>query len=156
MTLSEIVWSCLRFSVWLSDIARIKVSDIVSMTFPEDVTMKLSEIVSTPQSLYNTVFGVQAHFRVSYPNCVISRVKCIGCIRKRVLNSHSGSNLDPCYNQNHVIKRFRCIRLSEFFRMTFVWHCQYEDFWHCQCDIAWGCQYEAVWDCHCYYYFLFI
>ena len=35
----------------------------------------------TPQPLYNTVFGVQASFHVSYPNCVISRVKCIGCTR---------------------------------------------------------------------------
>ena len=32
-------------------------------------------IVNTPQPLYNTVFGVQANFRVSYPNYVITRVK---------------------------------------------------------------------------------
>ena len=32
-----------------------------------------------PQPLYNTIFGVQANFRVSYmyPNHVITRVKCI-------------------------------------------------------------------------------
>ena len=30
-----------------------------------------------PQPLYNTIFGVQANFRVNYPNRVITRVKCI-------------------------------------------------------------------------------
>ena len=68
---------------------------------------------STPQPLYNTIAGVQAHFRVSYPNRVITRVKFIGYIGKWVLNSHLGSNSDPCYIQNRVItnrviKRFRC------------------------------------------------
>ena len=29
------------------------------------------------QPLYNTISGVQANFRVSYPNHVITRVKCI-------------------------------------------------------------------------------
>ena len=81
----------------------------------------------TPQSLYNTIFGVQAHFRDSYPNPVISRVKCIGCIRKGVLNSHSGSNLDPCYNRNHVItnpviKRFRCMSGGHPFLQTGLVH----------------------------------
>ena len=37
---------------------------------------------------------------VSYPNYVRLRVKCI----EGVLTSHLGSNLDPYYNQNHVIK----------------------------------------------------
>ena len=32
---------------------------------------------TTPQPLYNTIVGVQANFRVSYPICVITRVKCI-------------------------------------------------------------------------------
>ena len=30
----------------------------------------------TPQPLYNTIAGVQANFRVSYPICIITRVKC--------------------------------------------------------------------------------
>ena len=68
----------------------------------------------TPQPLYNTIVGVQANFRVSYPIRVILRVKCIDYIRKVVLNSHLGSNPNPCYIQNRVImnrviKRFRCI-----------------------------------------------
>ena len=62
----------------------------------------------------NTIVWVQANFRVSYPNRVISIVKCIGYIGKGILNSHLGSIPDPCYIQNHVItncviKRFRCI-----------------------------------------------
>ena len=32
---------------------------------------------NTPQPLYNTIVRVQANFRVSYPNRVITRVKCI-------------------------------------------------------------------------------
>ena len=32
---------------------------------------------NTPGPLYNTIAGVQANFRVSYPICVITRVKCI-------------------------------------------------------------------------------
>ena len=31
----------------------------------------------TPQPLYNTIVWVQANFRVSYSNRVITRVKCI-------------------------------------------------------------------------------
>ena len=31
----------------------------------------------TPQPLYNTMVWVKANFRVSYPICVITRVKCI-------------------------------------------------------------------------------
>ena len=38
----------------------------------------------TPQPLYNTVIGAQANFRVSYPICVITRVRCIGYIGKGV------------------------------------------------------------------------
>ena len=49
----------------------------------------------TPQHLYNTMVGVQANFRVSYPIRVISRVKCIDYIGEGVLNSHLGSNHDP-------------------------------------------------------------
>ena len=69
---------------------------------------------ATPQPLYNTIFGIQANFRVSYPNRVISRVKCIRYIGKAVFDSHLGSSPDPCYIQNRVIsdrviKRFRCI-----------------------------------------------
>ena len=72
----------------------------------------------TPQPLYNTIVGVQANFRVSYPIRVISRVKCIDYIRKGVWNSHLGSNPNPCYIQNRVItnrviKRFRCISLMQ-------------------------------------------
>ena len=71
---------------------------------------------STPQPLYNTIVGVQANFHVSYPNLVISRVKCIGYMRKGVLNSHLESNPDPCCIQNcvimnRVIKTFRCINI---------------------------------------------
>ena len=33
--------------------------------------------ICTPQPLYNTIVGVQTDFRVSYPNRVITRVKCI-------------------------------------------------------------------------------
>ena len=43
---------------------------------------------NTPQPLYNTIVGVQANFRVSYPNHVISRIKCVGYIGKKVLNSN--------------------------------------------------------------------
>ena len=67
----------------------------------------------TPQPLYNTIFGIQANFRVSYPNRVISRGKCISYIGKGVFDSHLGSSSDPCYIQNRVIsdrviKRFGC------------------------------------------------
>ena len=31
----------------------------------------------TPQPLYNTIVGIKAKFRVSYPIPVIMRVKCI-------------------------------------------------------------------------------
>ena len=34
-------------------------------------------IEDTPQPLYNTIVGVQANFRVSYPIRVIMRVNCI-------------------------------------------------------------------------------
>ena len=70
--------------------------------------------MSTPQPLYKTIVGVQANFRVSYPIRVILRVKCIDYIRKCVLNSHLGSNPNPCYIPNcvitnRVLKRFRYI-----------------------------------------------
>ena len=50
----------------------------------------------------------------------MSRVKCIGYIGKGVLNSHLGSNPDPCCIQNRVItnrviKRLRCTN-------TIVWY----------------------------------
>ena len=71
-------------------------------------------IDGTPQPLYNTIVWVQANFRVSYPNRVITRVKCIDYVEKGILNSHLGFISDPCYIQNRVItnrviKRFRCI-----------------------------------------------
>ena len=34
--------------------------------------------LSTPQPLYNTIFGILANIRVGYPIRVISRVKCLG------------------------------------------------------------------------------
>ena len=60
---------------------------------------------NTPQPFNITIVGVQANFRVSYPIPVISRVECIDYIRKGVLNSHLGSNPDPCYIQNRVIMK---------------------------------------------------
>ena len=84
---------------------------------------------STTQSLYNTIVGVQDNFRVSYPNRVITRVKCIGYIAKGILSCYLGSNSDPCYIQdraitNRVIKRFRCnsICLNLEKDMTFPQH----------------------------------
>ena len=80
----------------------------------EDLLLHVSIIICTPQPLYNTIVWVQANFRVSYPNRVISRIKCIGYTRKGVLNSHLESNPDLCCIQNRVImnlviKRFRCM-----------------------------------------------
>ena len=46
--------------------------------------------MNTPQPLYNTIAGVQASFCVSYPSCVIMRVKCIDTL---------GSENDQCYIQ---------------------------------------------------------
>ena len=44
-------------------------------------TVKLIKLArvkfTTPQPLYNTIIGVQTNFRVSYPICIITRVKCI-------------------------------------------------------------------------------
>ena len=40
-------------------------------------TVDVFEIAYTPQPLYNTIVGVQDNFRVSYPICVIRRVKYI-------------------------------------------------------------------------------
>ena len=67
--------------------------------------VKKSDTGTTPQPLYNTIVGVHANFRVSYPICVISRVKCICYIGKGVLNSHLGAKTKlllypkPCYNE---------------------------------------------------------
>ena len=41
------------------------------------INVKMPTVLSTPQTLYNTIAGVQANFRVSFPVCVITRVKCI-------------------------------------------------------------------------------
>ena len=46
----------------------------------------------TPQPLYNTIVGVQANFRISYPNRVVTRVKCID-YRKRNLEQPFGIQL---------------------------------------------------------------
>ena len=66
-------------------------------------------IANTPQPLYSTIVGVHDNFRVSYPICVITRVKCIDIIANIV---ELGSNNDPCNIRNHVptnvIKRSRC------------------------------------------------
>ena len=78
------------------------------------------------QPLYNIIVGAQANVHVSCPNSVIWRVKCIGYMRKGVLDGHLGSNPDPCCIQNHiitnlVIKRFRCIVMSDL--RGFMFHC---------------------------------
>ena len=64
--------------------------------------------------IHHTIAGVQPNFRVSYPICVIMRVKCLDSIAKIV---QIGSNNDQCYIQNcvvtsRVIKRSRIIILS--------------------------------------------
>ena len=68
------------------------------------------------QRFYNTIVGVQAKFRVSYPIGAISKLNCIpgSCIGKSVSNEHLGSSNDMCYIQNgvimqHILKRLRCI-----------------------------------------------
>ena len=73
------------------------------------------------QPLYNTIVGVQANFRVSYPIRVIMRVKCNTYIHKAKI-VRLGSNSDQCYIQNRVvmnrvIKRSRCIIFDEYFSM---------------------------------------
>ena len=52
-----------------------KMSDqpLYTLNSPEIST----DLYITPQPLYNTIVGVQANFRVSYPIRVITRVKCI-------------------------------------------------------------------------------
>ena len=45
---------------------------------------KLQGLKHTPQPLYNTIVGVQANVRVSYPNRVLLRVTCMGYIGKGV------------------------------------------------------------------------
>ena len=64
----------------------------------------------------NLFITLQAAYRVSYPNRVISRVKCIGYIGKGVLNSHLGSSPYPCYIQNGVITH---LVVKIFFLMPF-------------------------------------
>ena len=54
-------------------------------------------------------FGVQAIFLVSYPNHVISGVKCTAYIGKEVLNSHDLRSIQKHVITTHVMKRFRCI-----------------------------------------------
>ena len=54
----------------------------------------------TLQPVYNTIAGVQANLRVSYPICVIMRVKCNRQIAKEV---QLGSNNDQCYIQNCIL-----------------------------------------------------
>ena len=81
--------------------------------FKSHTVYKYTGINGTPQPLYDTSFGVKANFHVSYPNQVISRLKYVCNIGKKVLNSHFWSNRDPCYIQNcvtmnRVIKRFWC------------------------------------------------
>ena len=66
--------------------------------------------VSTPQPL---IVGVQASFRVSYPNFVISRKKCTCYIGKGVLNRHLGSSPDLCSTQN-CVEMNRIIKSSRY------------------------------------------
>ena len=66
--------------------------------------------MDTPQPLYNTIVGVQANFRVSYPNPCYNESKMYSYIAKSVFDDHLGSSNEPCYIQNrvitnHVIKR---------------------------------------------------
>ena len=73
------------------------VSELLVLRYTTSITLSLvSELIS-----------------VSYPNYVRLRVKCI----ERALTSHFGANLDPYYNQNHVItnrviKRFSCTKIT--------------------------------------------
>ena len=60
----------------------------------------------TPQPLYNAISGPRL-FCVSYPDHVISGVKCIG-YKEKSPKYLVGVQPEPCYIQNHVIKRFRC------------------------------------------------
>ena len=76
-------------------------------------TLNKNQNKTKKQPLYNTIVWVEANFRVSYPNRVITRVK-YSYIAKSVLNDHLGSSTDPCYIQNRVIsnrviKRLMCI-----------------------------------------------
>ena len=73
----------------------------------------VSELLVLRYTTCITLSLVSELISVSYPNYVRLRVKCI----EGVLTSHLGSNLDPYYNQNHVItnrviKRFSCTRIT--------------------------------------------
>ena len=89
------------------------------LTDKRNATFKIKVI---PQPLYNTIVGVQANFRVSYPNH--NESKCLDYIGKRILNSHLGSCSDLYYIQNCVImkcvtKRFRCT-YKQLYRTTLM------------------------------------
>ena len=47
----------------------------------------------TPQPLYNTIVWIQANFRVSYPNLVIMRVKCIVILENKSKMTNWGPTL---------------------------------------------------------------
>ena len=84
-------------------------------TFPVSNKMNLCQTTDTLEPLF---FGVQIQIRVSYPNHVISRVKCIGYIGNV---PQIPSNIERCSIQNrvvmnHVIKRLRC---NLIFRLHF-------------------------------------
>ena len=68
------------------------------------------EIAKYTTPLYNPIVGVKTDISNSYPICVIMRANCI--IKKSSLDHHLGSNNDPTFIQNHVIKRSRCRRDS--------------------------------------------
>ena len=59
---------------------------IYVLIFNESKGKEVIEILRkkyAPQPLYNTIVGVQAHFLVSYPICVIMKVKCIDIENKK-------------------------------------------------------------------------
>ena len=65
--------------------------------------------VNTPQHLHNSIVGVLYNFRVSYPICVITRVKYQHIAKL----DHLGSMNGLCFIQNravtnHVIKMSGC------------------------------------------------
>ena len=80
----------------------------------EIIPEKSNKLIFAEFHIYQNLFiTLLLGSKQSYPNHVITRVKCIGYIEKEVLNCYLGSSPDPCYIQNHVltncvIKRFRC------------------------------------------------
>ena len=75
------------------------------------VKIKQTEVYnSTPQPLYNTIFWVQYNFRVSYPICVIMRVKYKAIYIGKL--DHLGSMNGPCYIQNRAVMN-RVIKRSQ-------------------------------------------